>query len=123
MKKAEIRISHTEGPPPGSLRVVEVGGYKVGLFNVEGKLFALADRCPHRGAPLCSRGQMVGAIVPIGDRLQLVDEGEFIRCPWHKWDFEIATGKSPVAPQLQVRRYRVDTDGESIVVSLGSVRE
>lgn len=122
MKKAELRLSRSEAPPPGNLRVVEVGGYPVGLFNVDGRFFALADRCPHRGAPLCSRGELVGAIVPIGDRLHLHAEGQFIRCPWHKWDFEIATGSSPVAPWLQVRRYRVSTDGDSIVVTLDSAR-
>ena len=102
--------------------MVEVGGHPVGLFNVDGALYALADRCPHRGAPLCSWGEMVGAILPIGDRLHLVDEGHFIRCPWHKWDFEISTGQSPVAPHLQVRRYAVRTEGDDIIVSLDSVK-
>ena len=122
MKHAETRILGSEAPPPGSLRVVEVGGYTVGLFNVDGRFFALADRCPHRGAPLCSRGEVVGAVVPIGDRLHLQAEGEFIRCPWHKWDFEIATGKAPAAPWLQVRRYKVRIEGDAIVVSLESAR-
>lgn len=123
MKTAEIRLPRARIPAPGHLRVVEVGGHTVGLFNVDGRLFALADRCPHRGAPLCSWGQVVGAVMPIGDRLHLVAAGEFIRCPWHKWDFEIATGRSPVAPQLQVRRYTVRDDGDTLVVSLDSVKE
>lgn len=115
---ASLRLPRQQAPSPGTLRVVEVGGRVVGLFNVGGTFYALADRCPHRGAPLCSRGEVVGAIVPIGDRIVLVDEGAYVRCPWHKWDFEIATGKAPAAPWLQVRRYAVRVEGDDIVLSL-----
>lgn len=120
---AESRVSRAQAPSPGSLRVVEAGGRPVGLFNVGGRFFALADRCPHRGAPLCSHGEVVGAVIPIGDRLHLIAEGEFIRCPWHKWDFEIATGRSPVSPRLQVRRYTVRFEGDDIVVTLDSMTD
>ena len=30
-----------------------------------------------------------------------------VRCPWHKWDFEIETGRCTVDPRLKVRRYAV----------------
>ena len=123
MKVAAARVAQSDAPGPGHLRVIDVDGYRVGLFNVGGRYFALADRCPHRGAPLCSWGQVVGSIIPIGERIQLVAEGEFIRCPWHKWDFEIATGRSPVASHLQVRRYAVRLDDDDIIVSLDSVKD
>jgi nitrite reductase/ring-hydroxylating ferredoxin subunit len=46
------------------------------------------------------------------------DEAALLRCPWHKWDFEIATGRCLVHPRLRVRRYRVTIDGDEVVVTL-----
>ena len=48
----------------------------------------------------------------VGEPLALV------RCPWHKWDFEIASGRCAPDPRLRVRRYAVRVDGEEIIVSL-----
>jgi nitrite reductase (NADH) small subunit len=41
-----------------------------------------------------------------------------VRCPWHKWDFDIATGRCVVDARLRVRRYTARIDGEELVVSL-----
>jgi nitrite reductase/ring-hydroxylating ferredoxin subunit len=41
-----------------------------------------------------------------------------IRCPWHKWDFDIASGRCVVHPTLRVRRYRVTLEPEALVVHL-----
>jgi 3-phenylpropionate/trans-cinnamate dioxygenase ferredoxin subunit len=40
-----------------------------------------------------------------------VDEraGEFLRCPWHHWEFDLRTGRSWFDPgKTRVRRYPVD---------------
>lgn len=102
---------------------MEVAGHHIGLFNVAGTLYALADRCPHRGAPLCSRGEIVGEIAAVDGAVHVIGTGEYARCPWHKWDFAIATGHSPVAPHLRVRRYPVHIDGDDIVVRLAAVTD
>ena len=49
-------------PAPGRIRMIEVGGHRVGLVRVGDEVHALADRCPHRGAPLCSGGRTVHGI-------------------------------------------------------------
>jgi nitrite reductase/ring-hydroxylating ferredoxin subunit len=38
--------------------------------------------------------------------------------PWHKWDFDIATGRCPVDARLRVRRYAVRVEGDEVVVTL-----
>ena len=91
------------------------------MIRVGDEIHALADRCPHRGAPLCSAGEIVTDIQMTADgTLELGEEGALIRCPWHKWDFDIATGKCPVDGQMQVRRYAVHRDGDDLIVSLDS---
>ncbi len=117
----EVRIAATELPAPGEIRMVEIRHHHIGVMRVGDEFHALANRCPHRGAPLCSAGEVVTDIRVTGDgALELGEEGALIRCPWHKWDFEIATGACPVDGQMRVRRYGVRRDGDGLIVSLDS---
>jgi nitrite reductase (NADH) small subunit len=114
----EVRLPLSEAPAEGQRRVLELGGRPVGVFRLEGAFYALADRCPHRGAPLCSRGEVVNLVEGVGEEARVTREGALVRCPWHKWDFEIATGDCTVDARLRVRRYPAWVDGEELVVSL-----
>jgi nitrite reductase/ring-hydroxylating ferredoxin subunit len=114
----EARIPRSAAPSPGEIRLLQLGRHRVGMFSDGEHYHALADRCPHRGAPLCSRGEVV---TPIELRNGMVDLGRalsMVRCPWHKWDFEIATGLCAVDPKLRVRRYAVRHEGDELVVCL-----
>ena len=63
----EARLPLAEAPAEGERRLVELAGRRVGVFRLDGDYFALADRCPHRGAPLCSSGEVVSAVEGVGD--------------------------------------------------------
>jgi nitrite reductase/ring-hydroxylating ferredoxin subunit len=115
---AQARIPLASAPAAGERRMIDVGGHRVGLYRVGEELHALADRCPHRGAPLASSGKVVTGIELRDGRPALGPPGALVRCPWHKWDFEIATGRCPVHPRLRLRRYAVRVDGDDVVVSL-----
>jgi nitrite reductase (NADH) small subunit len=116
----QARIPLVEAPAPGRVRIVEVGKRRVAVFCVDGQFHALADRCPHRGAPLCSRGQVVTGIEVRDGSLATGPQDALVRCPWHKWDFEIATGRCAVDQRLRVRRYTVELDDDELVVSLSA---
>jgi nitrite reductase/ring-hydroxylating ferredoxin subunit len=116
----EARLPLRDAPREGERRLVELGGRAIGLFRIEGGYFALADRCPHRGAPLCSSGQVVNAVEGVGAEARVTRERSLVRCPWHKWDFEIASGQCTADARLRVRRYAVRVDGGELVVSLDS---
>ena len=118
MTTAEARIPLTDAPAAGDVRLIDVGGHGIGLYRVGEHLHALADRCPHRGAPLCSSGRSVRGIALRNGSPAQGAEPAIVRCPWHKWDFDIATGRCLVHPRLRVRRYRVTIEGDEIVVSL-----
>ena len=113
----EARIPVAEAPYEGAVRIVEVGGHRVGIYRVAGKLHALADRCPHRGARLCS-GRIATPIELGAGEVTVGAANSIVRCPWHKWEFEIATGRSLVDPRLRVRRYALRVDGDDLVVTL-----
>jgi nitrite reductase (NADH) small subunit len=66
------------------------------------KLFALADRCPHRGGPL-SQG------IVFGDR---------VACPLHNTCVDLDTGCAVAPDKGQVRSYAVRIDDGVVYVDL-----
>jgi nitrite reductase (NADH) small subunit len=97
--------------PPGTRKIVTVGGRSIGVFNIRGRLYGLRNRCPHQGAPLCA-GRIKGTTLP-GRPYEYVygREDEIIQCPWHGWEFEIATGRTYFNPhRMRVKTYAVTVE-------------
>jgi nitrite reductase/ring-hydroxylating ferredoxin subunit len=84
--------------PPGSHKRFTVKGRPIAVFNLAGEYFGMLDRCPHQGGSLCA-GAVTGLLLssePGAYRLER--KGEFVRCPWHGWEFDIRTGQSYCDP-------------------------
>lgn len=68
-----------EIPVRGSRTVQVTGGDDIAVFRTgEGEVFALADRCPHKG------GRLSQGIV----------HGGAVACPLHNWRIALATGEA-----------------------------
>ena len=92
-------IARADEVPPGTRKLVTVEGRDIIVFNVKGELFALSDKCPHRGASL-SKGVLTGLVVGCEPgRYEYARAGEIIRCPWHQWEFDLRTGRSQCDPK------------------------
>jgi nitrite reductase (NADH) small subunit len=113
----EARIPLVDAREEGAVRMLEVGGHRIGLYRVAGDLHALADRCPHRGASLCA-GRIGTPVEADGELLRVGPPRSIVRCPWHKWEFDIASGRCLVDSRLRVRRYRVRLEDDDVVVTL-----
>lgn len=102
---------------PGTSKLVTVKNREIGIFNVKGSYYALANRCPHEGGSLCA-GRITGLVQSAGPgEYSMIRKGEFLRCPWHGWEFEIATGQSYCDPQtVRARQFNVEVAaGETVV--------
>jgi 3-phenylpropionate/trans-cinnamate dioxygenase ferredoxin subunit len=118
---------HVIGPvasmPPGSQRRVEVDGRAIAVFNADGRFYALRDVCPHQGGPL-SAGKVVGAVSSTMPGCYDYDPSrKRVRCPWHAWEYELATGQSWYDPENdRVRPIPVSVErGEEIVAEEGGL--
>ena len=101
---------------PGERVVRDFDGLSIGVFNVGGSFYALHNRCPHRGGALCL-GPVTGTAVSNGEFDFVYDRaGEIVRCAWHGWEFEIATGRSLVDPRIRARTYPVEVDDGAVYV-------
>ena len=113
---AKYVVGKVDEIPLGQRKIVEVNGRSIGVFNVHGDFYALRNRCPHQGGPLC-QGQISGfATAPVPGRYEYKRKGEILRCPWHGWEFNVKTGQSWCDPEkMRVRSYEVRVEsGEQI---------
>jgi 3-phenylpropionate/trans-cinnamate dioxygenase ferredoxin component len=98
-----VKVAKTDEIVPGQGKMIEVGGKKIALFNVEGSVHAMDDTCTHRGGPL-SEGIL---------------DGKQVTCPWHGAIYDVTTGEvlGPPAPK-GVARYNVRVEGSDIEVEV-----
>ena len=107
----------TEDLPAGERREVDVGGeYGVMVFNLGGDLYAIRNKCPHRGGPL-GRGRLRPRVKSRGVSEWIYErEGEVIKCPYHQWEFDVRTGKALDDERLGAKTYRVDFEDGHVVL-------
>jgi nitrite reductase (NADH) small subunit len=93
---------------PGERVIVEVDRRSIGVFNANGRFYALRNRCPHQGAPL-AEGPVSGTCLPSSPgEFVYAREGEILRCPWHGWEFDLTDGRSIHNPhRCRVKTYEV----------------
>jgi nitrite reductase/ring-hydroxylating ferredoxin subunit len=89
-----VVVARADEIEPGQRKLVTVGGRSIGVFNVAGDYFALRNRCPHQGGPLCEGRLFAPLQAAAPGRYERGAEGEIIRCPWHGWEFDVRTGRS-----------------------------
>ena len=88
-----VKMASAKDLKPGEMMKAEVEGKEICLVNVEGKYYALGDRCTHRSCSL-SKGTL---------------KGENVACPCHGSIFNVKTGavvKGPAkkpAPTFQIK--------------------
>jgi 3-phenylpropionate/trans-cinnamate dioxygenase ferredoxin subunit len=101
-------VAPLEDLPPGTRKLVSIDGRAIVVLNVAGELFALIDRCPHRGGSLCE-GKLTGLVEASEPGRYLFSRpNEILRCPWHGWEFDIRTGKSRCDPEkVRAKSYEV----------------
>lgn len=106
-----IVVCKLEEFPPGERRIVRAGRRSIGVFRVGDDFYAVNNHCPHQGGPLC-----LGRTKPW---LHSAGPGEYamagndalIACPWHGWEYDLATGQSFLGPgEPPVRTYPVRVD-------------
>ncbi len=86
-----------------SVKLLNIEGKRIALFNLGGEFYALDDTCPHASGPL-SEGSI---------------EGEDVECPWHGSRFNIKTGEVTAPPADEnVARYNVRVTGDDIEVEV-----
>jgi nitrite reductase/ring-hydroxylating ferredoxin subunit len=89
-----VVVARVDDIPDGSRVIVDVGGRSIGIFNVAGRYYGMLNRCPHKAAELC-RGDVLDLVVSDEPGEFRLDSGvKLLVCPWHGWQYDLATGQS-----------------------------
>jgi nitrite reductase (NADH) small subunit len=88
-------------PVLGARRVARERGMDVALFrNAENQVFALLDRCPHKGGPL-SQGIVFGTSVA---------------CPLHNWTIGLDDGRAKAPDEGCTPRFSCKVDAGNVML-------
>jgi 3-phenylpropionate/trans-cinnamate dioxygenase ferredoxin component len=99
----EVEVCRLAELPPGTVRVIDAGPEGIGVYNCDGKLHAIEDRCTHDDGKLCE-----------GDWEPDVCE---VICPRHGARFDVRTGAALTLPAyLPVATYLVRVRDDGVVV-------
>jgi nitrite reductase (NADH) small subunit len=92
--KHKIAAGQVADFPPGSRRILALGGRSLGIYNVRGALYAIQNVCPHALAPIC-QADVSGTYLPSAPGEFVYGmEDRVLRCPWHGWEYSIDTGEA-----------------------------
>lgn len=96
-----IDIGALEDIPAQGARLVKTTQGCVAVFRTaDDRIFALDDRCPHKGGPL-SEG---------------IVHGDRVTCPLHNWVFDLNTGMAQDADEGAVRTYALRLEAGRILI-------
>ena len=97
-----VPVGRVADIPLEGARVVATGFGDIAVFRTAtGALFAVEDRCPHRGGPL-SAG---------------IVHGEQVTCPLHNWVISLSTGLAEAPDVGCVRTIPVKVEDGTVLLS------
>ena len=92
----------TDIPVLGSRRVSRAHGLDVAVFrNSQDEVFALLDRCPHKGGPL-SQGIVFGT---------------HVACPLHNWSIGLCDGQASAPDEGCTPKFSVKVDKDTVFLN------
>lgn len=97
------KIAPLEEIPKLGSRVVRSSKGDIALFRTEDdKVFALHDKCPHKGGPL-SQG------IVYGDK---------VACPLHSWKIHLATGNAEEPDEGHTACFSVKVEDDTVYLEI-----
>lgn len=94
---------------------------EIGIFRRNGSFYAYENFCFHQGGPACE-GVVIGKVEPVfaedrsvlGERFS--DDETHFACPWHGWEYDLASGECVADRRLRLKKYEVIQRGDEVYV-------
>jgi nitrite reductase (NADH) small subunit len=98
-----IEVGQINDIPKLGARVVQTAQGDIAVFrNSQDEVFALRDKCPHKGGPL-SQG---------------IVHGKTVTCPLHNWKISLENGEALLPDQGCSGVYAIKLEGEKIFLKM-----
>lgn len=102
MREAVKLCAKAELPAEGQAKEFSIRNNVLCVATISGRPLAINNVCPHRGGPLAEGTLKGGKIV----------------CPWHQWEFDLATGQATHSPDAKTEVYALTVTGDDVVVEI-----
>lgn len=99
-----VEVARLDQIQPGAGSRFTIAETEMAIFNVDGKICAISDTCPHAGGSL-GMGKL---------------DGRIVTCPVHGMKFDVTTGCFAGTSDYAVASYPVKVVDGEIVVSVPS---
>lgn len=118
-----LEVCPIQDLPEGERIIVEAGRASIGVFNIEGEYYAIANTCRHQQGPLCE-----GEVSPIieaeytepGTHVdEYYSDEHMVVCPWHQWAYSLESGEHVGDSDISVPTYDVVEDDDMLYIDLG----
>lgn len=97
-----VKVLSAKDLPQGKMLGIEAGGKQILMANIEGKYYAMGNKCTHNGCKLS------------GGTLK---KGGVVQCPCHYSQFDIKTGNVVLGPAEKPEPlFQVKEDGDQLMV-------
>jgi toluene monooxygenase system ferredoxin subunit len=100
------KVAKVEDLWSGELMGLQVNGEHVLLVNVDNRIYACADLCPHQKSRL-SEGTLTDKI---------------LRCGRHHWEFDVCTGSGVNPRNACLKLFPIRVEGEDILIDVDDVK-
>jgi len=97
-----VKLATLNELPVGAAWEVEFEGRVYALYNIDGVISAIDGICPHQGGPLAEG----------------IVEGTTVTCPWHAWEIDVRTGKTPLGPKVKQSVFDVKIEDQDVLVAV-----
>lgn len=111
-------VSGVDELEEGDRILVDIEERELAVFNVNGTYHAIANYCTHQGGPL-AEGLVSGTFTAAENGELCYDcHDEIVSCPWHGWEFEIASGRAVGHSKYRIPTYDIVVRDDRIYVRL-----
>jgi nitrite reductase (NADH) small subunit len=103
----------------GAVRVVDAGGWEVGVVRWQDRFYTVRNVCPHEAGPVC-RGLVKPHLVSGGGPglMGVDDDIPVLACPWHGWEFDVRDGRCLSGDARGVKTYPTSVRGGRVLVDV-----
>ena len=115
-------VARSTEVPEGGRLVLDVDGNEIGIFRINGKLYAYGNYCQHAGGPICQGKLFRRSEERLDEQkrslgIHYKDGTLNVVCPWHGFEFDVRTGRHCGIDAISLDRHEVVVrDGDIHVV-------
>jgi nitrite reductase/ring-hydroxylating ferredoxin subunit len=116
---APIEVAQLDRLAEAEPVVVRAGQRELLLVRIGAEVYALRNSCPHMDTSFAG-GAVLAYASGTTEEPRFEEDQPVVACPWHQYEFSLATGRCMTAERLSARTYAVTVRDGKVLVDLAA---